>query len=451
MQTGINETEMTINPTILDEAPSEELVDVDTRSPQDYPPDEEPKYGQLNKEISESFNVMHGEGDEDESFEDMNSIARHEDLLHHTCDNLLIDCQPTELQDALGTASSVDDVPGNIIASGAATVAKAVNSFKPNAYADVQTYLGKDIESCNLEDIEKGEKLIEQLNLIEAFTHLSVTGCMTQIRIMLGRILIRLKELVKKFTDENWEEFAANAFPFLPKSTRAAYMKIASIQGAHLYPQLGIELLRKVAKVVKDDEIQGEDQIKALLEKHGVECDLNISHKEFKARLLGIIDPPSDDDDDLETSGGDNEDSAGDDDLETSDDVDDGSADNDDDAADDDVVDDGAVDDDSVDTEDEQDDAVDDDSIDTEDEEDDIKETASSNTAGVNDSPEEETKEEKELKKLLNQDSVNKQCAKIMKTSQGIIEKQLPKDKFETLVIDKAIQALVNLKEYIKN
>jgi hypothetical protein len=97
-----------------------------------------------------------------------------------------------------------------------------------------------------------------------------ITGTYTHYAIQLGRLLLVLKDLVKK-CGHKWEPWAAEYLPFIKARTRQVYMRIAAVPSIETFASFGIERLNEIVSVIKGFE--GRNPIADFLATHDLRFD----------------------------------------------------------------------------------------------------------------------------------------------------------------------------------
>jgi len=294
------------------------------------------------------------------------------------------------------------------------------------------------------------ETLDRCINVTNTFAKVSETvgnsavAVATLFKIREGKNISKTHDVYKIVHGKGWDKAADKLFHY-PRSTRYSLVALYHTNGVKECPFLGSERLKSVPKALKKlgiDKEACENHIAAIFEACDKKYDLNRSHSELMVDFDDVIkmvnSPKSDEtaaDGDAAAAAAKNIDgntstSAGTD--ESGDDrkTDSGDVDTDDTGKNSETGAEG--------------------SKSTGDDE----KSTSSNTTDESDQkgtdsgePEdEETEEEAELRKLMNHDHLNRQCAKVITTSEKIINLKLPKDKFETYILEEAITCFLQSK-----
>ena len=130
-------------------------------------------------------------------------------------------------------------------------------------YEDLENFLASEGQYDSEEaKLETGKRLLRRC--LKQFNKSlnGVTGTFTHYAIQLGRLLLVLKDLVKKGGNK-WEPWAAENLPFIKDRTRQIYMRIAAIPSVEDFAPFVIERLNEIVSATKG--IEGENPIAEFL------------------------------------------------------------------------------------------------------------------------------------------------------------------------------------------
>lgn len=224
----------------------------------------------------------------------MDLSDEHANVLNETEEENQVNCKEPNIAneeeggDATEVPERADEITLDDLSDGTKEIIKTANKFTPELHRDLNYYIDAESDSLKESDFSHFTKLASQFDAAEFYTTNCAIAASTLYRIKFGNILCKLKELHKKHGKGNWEDFADEHFE-ISKETRTLYMRISRIKRVNNYAFLGVERLREVASVIKKLEIDDEDQIAALFKRFSATLDIDLSIKDLKETLDGIL------------------------------------------------------------------------------------------------------------------------------------------------------------------
>ena len=184
--------------------------------------------------------------------------------------------------------SSIEQIPIKSFQEHTTILQKVSKEQHVNIYDRATEFINLSKEDYSEDNLLIGTQLTNEFIVTGGKIVNSAVGLAAQCKIDQGRLMNKVLDIHDTVIGTGREDYADKMFPY-PKSTRCMYIRIGTIAGVDSYTSLGTEFLRKVATAIEKTGVEGQDQIKALFEKFGEECDLSIGNKLFKAKLQGII------------------------------------------------------------------------------------------------------------------------------------------------------------------
>jgi len=141
----------------------------------------------------------------------------------------------------------------------------------PELYEDLENFLAsEDQHESEAARLVAGQKLLRRCLKQFNKSWSGVTGSFTHYAIQLGRVMLVLKDLVKK-CGQNWEPWAAENLSFIKVRTRQVYMRIATVPSIEDFASFGIERLDELVSATKG--VEGENPIADFLAMHDLTFD----------------------------------------------------------------------------------------------------------------------------------------------------------------------------------